>query len=390
MAERILNVKFSLRNDTKQNWQTGNPVLLRGEIGVESDTTKFKFGDGVTAWNSLKYANNPVVISNVAPTANDSGYEIGTSWIDTVAGKAYLIYSNVANAAVWKRVITPEDLSGLGYGDMLKTEYAKNGATGVVDKAVLAEKVKDSTSGRTVDVKVDDNATGADTTTSNGIWTANKVKGALDDKEAKISLAPNKAVVSDGSGGLTVVNVSPTELGYLAGLTGGIQAQLDNIPKYNYLNGVSISVPDGSTQEQINAAAKSAITAQYPSPDKWDAVTVGITFTPSDVTKDAVYYFNSTEWIFQNYVTTGVQRANGTTAGIVENSDDITFNDGQATIANKFIKNTNVATTSAVGVVKGNVSTNGVTVAADGAMTVGSGVLLASDTYIFSGGNAAG
>ena len=31
-------------------------------------------------------------------------------------------------------------------------------------------------------------------------------------------------------------------------------------------------------------------------------------------------------------VTTGIQRANGTTAGIVENSADVTFVDGQATV----------------------------------------------------------
>jgi hypothetical protein len=30
-------------------------VLLSGEIGYESDTHKVKIGDGVTAWNNLKY-----------------------------------------------------------------------------------------------------------------------------------------------------------------------------------------------------------------------------------------------------------------------------------------------------------------------------------------------
>lgn len=32
-----------------------NPVLAAGEPGYETDTGKFKIGDGVTAWNSLPH-----------------------------------------------------------------------------------------------------------------------------------------------------------------------------------------------------------------------------------------------------------------------------------------------------------------------------------------------
>ena len=42
---------------TAAQWSIANPVLLRGETGVESDTRKFKFGDGVNHWNDLEYAN---------------------------------------------------------------------------------------------------------------------------------------------------------------------------------------------------------------------------------------------------------------------------------------------------------------------------------------------
>lgn len=42
---------------TAAQWSIANPVLLRGETGVESDTRKFKFGDGVNHWNKLEYAN---------------------------------------------------------------------------------------------------------------------------------------------------------------------------------------------------------------------------------------------------------------------------------------------------------------------------------------------
>lgn len=37
-------------------WTAKNPLLQRGEIGIESDTHKAKVGDGTTYWNSLPYA----------------------------------------------------------------------------------------------------------------------------------------------------------------------------------------------------------------------------------------------------------------------------------------------------------------------------------------------
>lgn len=43
------------RNDTAANWTSVNPILAKGEQGLETDTNKLKAGDGVTAWNSLIY-----------------------------------------------------------------------------------------------------------------------------------------------------------------------------------------------------------------------------------------------------------------------------------------------------------------------------------------------
>lgn len=55
MASKELNVKVKHRYDTASNWTTNNPVLLAGELGIESDTRKMKVGDGTTNWSSLKY-----------------------------------------------------------------------------------------------------------------------------------------------------------------------------------------------------------------------------------------------------------------------------------------------------------------------------------------------
>ena len=52
----VVRVQIQQRVDTASNWQSSNPTLLAGEAGHESDTRKYKLGDGSTAWNSLAYA----------------------------------------------------------------------------------------------------------------------------------------------------------------------------------------------------------------------------------------------------------------------------------------------------------------------------------------------
>jgi hypothetical protein len=50
--------KIQLRRDTASDWTSTNPTLAAGEFGWESDTNKFKIGDGATAWTSLAYASD--------------------------------------------------------------------------------------------------------------------------------------------------------------------------------------------------------------------------------------------------------------------------------------------------------------------------------------------
>jgi hypothetical protein len=43
------------KRGTAANWTLRNPVLAQGEFGLETDTSKLKIGDGVTAWTLLPY-----------------------------------------------------------------------------------------------------------------------------------------------------------------------------------------------------------------------------------------------------------------------------------------------------------------------------------------------
>lgn len=55
---------LKLRNGTAAQWTSTNPVLAKGEMGIETDTNKFKFGNGTTTWTSLSYA-----VANASGTA---------------------------------------------------------------------------------------------------------------------------------------------------------------------------------------------------------------------------------------------------------------------------------------------------------------------------------
>ena len=47
--------KIQLRRDSSADWTTINPVLSEGEVGFETNTGKFKIGNGSTAWSALDY-----------------------------------------------------------------------------------------------------------------------------------------------------------------------------------------------------------------------------------------------------------------------------------------------------------------------------------------------
>lgn len=47
--------RIRLRRATQAQWAASNPVLLAGELAVETDTRRLKVGDGATAWASLEY-----------------------------------------------------------------------------------------------------------------------------------------------------------------------------------------------------------------------------------------------------------------------------------------------------------------------------------------------
>lgn len=68
--------RFQFRRDTSARWTEINPILLEGEIGVETDTKLRKMGDGVNRWNNLDYL-----------AAENITQELGNSETATVSQK---------------------------------------------------------------------------------------------------------------------------------------------------------------------------------------------------------------------------------------------------------------------------------------------------------------
>ena len=63
-----LNTRIQLKHGLAASWTEKNPVLLAGEMGIETDTLKMKVGDGTSNWSDLGYlgadANDILAIIN--------------------------------------------------------------------------------------------------------------------------------------------------------------------------------------------------------------------------------------------------------------------------------------------------------------------------------------
>ena len=87
--KKPLNLRIVSRNDISSKWDEVNPILLKGEIGIEIDTNKMKIGDGVLAWKDLPYlvseggGSSLIVVNNFGDLPevgeNDKLYKVSST-----------------------------------------------------------------------------------------------------------------------------------------------------------------------------------------------------------------------------------------------------------------------------------------------------------------------
>jgi len=92
--------RFKLRNGTAAEWTAANPTLLQGEIGVETDTRRYKIGDGSTAWAGLSYYVDGVAIRGQCSKMTDGTIDITSQGAYISTGLTATLDSSTANGMV--------------------------------------------------------------------------------------------------------------------------------------------------------------------------------------------------------------------------------------------------------------------------------------------------
>jgi hypothetical protein len=159
------------RRDTAANWTSVNPTLLAGEIGIESDTNKWKVGDGTTAWASLGYI----------PGLSISAYPLVNA---DIASNAEIAVSKLADGT--PRQLLQTDAAGTG------VEWASN-----IDVPGTLDVTGAATFDGSVTVQGDLTVNGTTTT----IDTTNL---AIEDKNIEIGKVATPTDVTADGGGITL------------------------------------------------------------------------------------------------------------------------------------------------------------------------------------------
>jgi hypothetical protein len=146
-----ISTQIQVRRDAAASWSATNPTLASGEIGVETDTGKFKIGNGSSTWTGLTYSgggpttgtgasvlesnptiNSPVLLSPEERTTVTATAATGTINFD-VLNQAVLYYTSnsTANWTLNVRGSSGATLNSiLANGDAVTVVFlATNGAT---------------------------------------------------------------------------------------------------------------------------------------------------------------------------------------------------------------------------------------------------------------------
>ena len=170
------------RRDTAANWTSVNPTLLAGEIGIESDTNKWKVGTGSAAWTALAYM----------PGSQLSAYPIVN--VDIAAG-AEIAVSKLADGAA--RQLLQTDAAGTG------VEWASN-----IDIPGTLDVTNAATFDNNVIIQGDLTVNGTTTT----IDTTNL---AIEDKNIVIGKVTTPTDVTADGGGITLKGTTDKTINWI-------------------------------------------------------------------------------------------------------------------------------------------------------------------------------
>lgn len=194
-------IRIQLRRDTAANWTSVNPVLLSGEIGVETDTLLFKIGNG-SNWNDIpSYANTTPSgleqsLGDYLPVS-DRGVANGVASLDSNV--------KVPNTQIDSTYFTTKTYVDTEISDLSST---LSGDISAVESTVDSH---------TTDIG------SLNTTVSSHTSTLSDLQS---EKSPKSSPTFTGDVVLPST--TSIGEVSSTEIAYINGVTSGIQSQIDS------------------------------------------------------------------------------------------------------------------------------------------------------------------
>lgn len=226
---------IQVRRDTAANWTLANPVLADGEIAIETDTLKVKFGDGVTAWTSLAYTietGTYLSLSELTYENLDLNGDVGT-------GVGQLAIGNHNHTGVYEPADATivKDASYV-HTDNNYTTTEKTKLAGVADNA-------NNYAHPTGDGNLHVPATG---TTNNGkVLTAGATAGSLS------WTTPSSGITNLGITTTTTTNTITSDTGTDAviGEATGTAAGLMSVTHHNKLDGIEAGATADQTAAEI-------------------------------------------------------------------------------------------------------------------------------------------
>ncbi len=131
------------RRGTAAQWTAANPILAAGEIGFETDTSKFKMGNGSSAWSALQYFANAAELANIidgAPGLLDTLNELAAAINDdpeffSTVGDQLDLKAPLASPALTGVPTAPTASSTTNTTQIATTEFVQTKINNLIDGA---------------------------------------------------------------------------------------------------------------------------------------------------------------------------------------------------------------------------------------------------------------